>query len=201
MQNKRIGLTGFSTLGDETRLKIFLKIVELASFSFLGEEPIVALNTAKHLGEVFDLAKSTISHHIDVLKNAGLIFEVKKKKFIYLFPNFTTISEFRDFLDNEVMVYLNEGKYLCAADLRLPKIPDIELTTLEDFLTINGCKNVMSTKDQAGATKIYFKITGFNEPFYCQISGNDLKIFCLQKNYSDSKSALENLAKYLMKSF
>ena len=201
MQNKRIGLTGFSTLGDETRLKIFLKIVELASFSFLGEEPIVALNTAKHLGEVFDLAKSTISHHIDVLKNAGLIFEVKKKKFIYLFPNFASISEFRDFLDEQIMVYLDEGKYIYVADLNLPKLPDIELPTLEDFLIINGCKNVMSTKDQAGSTKIYFKITGFNEPFYCLIMGKNLKIFCLEKNYSGAKSGLENLANYLIKSF
>lgn len=200
MQNKRIGLTGFSTLGDETRLKIFLKIVELASFSFLGEEPIVAQNTAKHLGEVFDLAKSTISHHLEVLKSSGLIFEVKKKKYIYLFPNFTLISEFRDFLDEEILTFLNDGKYICIADLHLPKLPDVELSTFKDSLIINGCKNVMNVTDQAGFTKVYFKITGFNEPFYCLLNGTSLKIFCLQKNYSDSKSVIENLAGYLAKS-
>jgi DNA-binding transcriptional ArsR family regulator len=201
MQNKRIGLVGFSTLGDETRLKIFLKIVELASFSFLGEEPIVSLNTAKHLGEVFDLAKSTISHHIDVLKDAGLIFEIKKKKFIYLFPNFATISEFRDFLDEQVMVYLSEGKYICVADLRLLKLTDIELSSFKDFLTVSGCKNVMNTIDQSGLTKVYFKITGFNEHLYCLINGNNLKLFCIQKSYSGLKPSLENLSSELVKTF
>ena len=195
-----MGLSGFATLGDETRLKIFLKIIELSSFSFINEEPVLSLNTAKHITEVFGLAKSTVSHHIDVLKEADLIFEIKKKKYVYLFPNFTTISEFKDFINEEILVYHAAGQYVCIANLLLAKLPDMELETIKDLLVIEGCKNVIHSIDPIGNIKIYFKISGFNEPFYALMSNTSLKIFSMQKNYDDAKQAIIQLSNSLIRS-
>jgi DNA-binding transcriptional ArsR family regulator len=200
MRNKRVGLNGFATLGDETRLKIFLKIIELSTFSFINDDPVIALNTAKHITEVFGLAKSTVSHHIETLKYAGLIFEIRKKKFIYLFPNFTAITDFKTFLDEQILVFQNDGQYECAADLKIDSLSDHEIQTIKDLYIIEGCKNVAETKDQSGNTKIYFKILGFNEPFYAVLGNDSMKIFCIQKNYSAARPVLESLALSIVRS-
>ena len=201
MRKKRVGLNGFATLGDETRLKIFLKIIELSSYSFINDEPVLALNNAKHLCDIFGLAKSTLSHHVEVLKSSGLVFEIKKKKHVYLFPNYASIIEFKNFLDEQVLIYYGSGSYELVADLRLSRLQNIDEETFRDFLIVQGCKNVEQVKDQLGNTKIYFKITGFNEPFYVLVKDASLKIFCIQKNISSSQEVISVFSDTLTKSF
>jgi len=49
--------------------------------------------TAGEIGQHFDATGATISHHLSVLKNAGLIIDEKKGKFIYYELNMTVFEE------------------------------------------------------------------------------------------------------------
>jgi len=198
MRGKRIAQNSFAALSDESRLKIFLKIVELASSASITDNPIVAQNTAKHLGEIFGLAKSTLSHHIDALKMAELVFEIRQKKFVYLYPNFAKLIEFKNFIDEKLMVYM-DNDYSIIANLDISQIPNFTAANFKDFLIITGFKNVTQTTDQAGSQKIYFKITGFVEPFYATIKASEVKIYSQQKNFDSALPFIEKLSSLLAK--
>jgi DNA-binding transcriptional ArsR family regulator len=49
--------------------------------------------TAGEIAEQFDFSKPTISHHLDLLRQAGLVSSVKKGQFIYYSLNTTVIDE------------------------------------------------------------------------------------------------------------
>lgn len=53
----------------------------------------VGQKTAGEIGQHFDATGATISHHLSVLKNAGLIIDEKKGKFIYYELNMTVFEE------------------------------------------------------------------------------------------------------------
>jgi DNA-binding transcriptional ArsR family regulator len=192
MRNKKIAQNSFSALADNTRLKLFLKIVELSSYASLGDNPIVAENTAKHLKEVFHLAKSTISHHLDILIENELIFVINKNRFSYLFPNFIKFKEFTDFINTQVLPYHLEGEYLLMAEIYI-KTSITKINEFMDYLIIHDYKSLQITTDISGKQKIYFKISGFIEPFYIIIHDNKLLIFSLKKNLQSSKLYIEKL--------
>jgi DNA-binding transcriptional ArsR family regulator len=192
MRNKKIAQNSFSALADDTRLKLFLKIVELSSYASLGDNPIIAENTAKHLKEVFHLAKSTISHHIDILIENELIFLINKNRFSYLFPNFIKFKEFTDFINTQIMPYHMDGEYVLMAEIYIKK----EISKIEefiDYLIIHDYKSLRLTNDISGKQKIYFKISGFLEPFYLLINANKLMIYSQKKNLPLSKTYIEKL--------
>lgn len=60
--------------------------------------------SAGEIGSHFELTGATISHHLSVLKKAGLIAETKEKNFIYYELN---VSVFEDVL---VWIYQLGGK-------------------------------------------------------------------------------------------
>lgn len=60
----------FKALGDETRLKM-IRLLES------GERCVCEMI------ELFDLGQSTASHHLKILKNAGLIRSRREGKFVY----------------------------------------------------------------------------------------------------------------------
>ncbi|WMI80769.1 autorepressor SdpR family transcription factor [Anaerotignum sp. MB30-C6] len=49
--------------------------------------------TAGEIGQNFEATGATISHHLSVLKNAGLILDEKKGKYIYYELNMTVFEE------------------------------------------------------------------------------------------------------------
>ena len=49
--------------------------------------------TAGEIGEHFDMAGATISHHLSILRQAGLILDDKKGKYIYYELNMTVFEE------------------------------------------------------------------------------------------------------------
>ncbi|MDD4842964.1 MAG: autorepressor SdpR family transcription factor [Anaerotignum sp.] len=49
--------------------------------------------TAGEIGQHFQATGATVSHHLSVLKNAGLIMDEKKGKFIYYELNMTVFQE------------------------------------------------------------------------------------------------------------
>jgi DNA-binding transcriptional ArsR family regulator len=192
MRNKKIAQNSFSALADDTRLKIFLKIIELSSYASLGDNPILAENTAKHLTEIFHLAKSTVSHHIEILLASKLIFVINKNKFTYLFPNFVKFQEINEFINTQIMPYHLEGEFVLCAEMYLKK-PVSKVQELIDYLVIHDFRGTRLTMDPGGKHKIYFKISGFIEPFYLLIYEQKLSVYSLKKNIKTSEKNIENL--------
>ncbi|MEP6616326.1 MAG: autorepressor SdpR family transcription factor [Ginsengibacter sp.] len=70
----------FKALNDSTRRKI----LELLKKSDM---------TAGGIADEFLISKPSISHHLDLLKQAGLVEAVKKGQFIYYSLNTTVVDE------------------------------------------------------------------------------------------------------------
>jgi len=49
--------------------------------------------TAGNIAEQFSMSKPSISHHLDLLKQAGLISQMKKGQFRYYSLNMTVLDE------------------------------------------------------------------------------------------------------------
>jgi ArsR family transcriptional regulator, arsenate/arsenite/antimonite-responsive transcriptional repressor len=70
----------FKALNDQTRREI----VELLKKGDL---------TAGEIADHFDISKPSISHHLDLLKQAGIVSSVKQGQFIYYSLNATVLDE------------------------------------------------------------------------------------------------------------
>jgi ArsR family transcriptional regulator len=70
----------FKALNDETRRKIL---------DFLKEKDL----TAGDIANLFAISKPSISHHLDILKRAGLVSSIKKGQFIYYSINTTVLDD------------------------------------------------------------------------------------------------------------
>ena len=92
-----IDLAGvFKALSDPNRLKIFQLLRKRcgAGCRVPAEE---SGNTVSELAEDFDLALSTVSHHLKELKNAGLITCEKRGVWVYCAPNDVILKEIEGF--------------------------------------------------------------------------------------------------------
>ncbi len=85
-------------LADEHRLKI-LK-------TMLDEEKCVCEIQAE-----FKLSQPTISHHLRILKNAGIILDRKEGKWVVYRPNKKKIKEFSDFLNTNFIEKIITNQY------------------------------------------------------------------------------------------
>ncbi len=60
--------------------------------------------TAGEIADNFDMSKPSISHHLNLLKNADLVVSIKKGQFVYYSLNTTVFDEiinwFMQFKDN-----------------------------------------------------------------------------------------------------
>ncbi len=70
----------FKALNDSTRREIL---------ELLGKKDL----SAGEIAEQFDMSKPSISHHLDILRQAGLVESVKKGQFIYYSLNTTVFDE------------------------------------------------------------------------------------------------------------
>ncbi|MBD80820.1 MAG: transcriptional regulator [Crocinitomicaceae bacterium] len=70
----------FKALNDPTRRKIL---------ELLKEDDM----TAGDIADEFDISKPSISHHLDLLKQADLVTSVKKGQFIYYSLNATVMDD------------------------------------------------------------------------------------------------------------
>jgi ArsR family transcriptional regulator len=70
----------FKALNDPTRREIL---------EMLGKGDL----SAGEIAERFDMTKPSISHHLDLLRQAGLVESVKKGQFIYYSINTTVFDE------------------------------------------------------------------------------------------------------------
>ncbi len=70
----------FKALNDATRRQIL---------DFLKKKDM----TAGEIADQFDISKPSISHHLDLLKNAGLVSSYREGQFIFYSLNTTVLSE------------------------------------------------------------------------------------------------------------
>jgi ArsR family transcriptional regulator len=70
----------FKALNDPTRREIL---------EMLGKKDL----SAGEIAEKFDMSKPSISHHLDLLRQAGLVESVKQGQFIYYSLNTTVFDE------------------------------------------------------------------------------------------------------------
>ncbi len=77
----------FKALGDPTRRKIL---------ELLRKNPL----TAGEIADCFDISKPSISHHLSILKNAGLIFDERDGQSIIYSINMTVFQEVMSWVVN-----------------------------------------------------------------------------------------------------
>jgi ArsR family transcriptional regulator len=70
----------FKALNDQTRREIL---------EYLKEKDL----TAGEIADKFNISKPSISHHLDLLRQAGLVASVKEGQFIYYSLNTTVMDE------------------------------------------------------------------------------------------------------------
>jgi DNA-binding transcriptional ArsR family regulator len=70
----------FKALKDQTRREIL---------EYLKEKDL----TAGEIADKFNISKPSISHHLDLLRQAGLVISVKEGQFIYYSLNTTVMDE------------------------------------------------------------------------------------------------------------
>jgi ArsR family transcriptional regulator len=70
----------FKALNDPTRREIL---------EFLKEKDL----TAGEIADRFNISKPSISHHLDLLRQAGLVLSVKEGQYIYYSLNTTVMDE------------------------------------------------------------------------------------------------------------
>lgn len=87
----------FKALSDENRLAIFQLIRDGCS----PDRPLTEAQVGSYVSEIaqhFDLALSTVSHHLKELRNAGLINCRKEGQWVYCTPNYEVLQELEAFL-------------------------------------------------------------------------------------------------------
>lgn len=72
--------TLFKALNDPTRREIL---------ELLKDKDL----TAGEIADQFDISKPSISHHLDLLRQAGLVISVKEGQFVYYSLNTTVMDE------------------------------------------------------------------------------------------------------------
>jgi ArsR family transcriptional regulator len=87
----------FKALGDENRMAIFQLLRQrCAGGCEVSEDG--ANRTVTEIAKAFDLALSTVSHHLKELRNAGLIICEKQGKQVYCRVNAALLKELEAFM-------------------------------------------------------------------------------------------------------
>lgn len=77
----------FKALSDSTRRKI-LNLLKQGSLS------------AGDIGQHFEMTGATISHHLSILKDAGLVTDEKRGKYVYYELNLSVLEELINWLQD-----------------------------------------------------------------------------------------------------
>ena len=87
----------FKALSDPNRLAILQRIRDCCPGGRCGPafEPDTCVSA---IAEQFDLALSTVSHHLKELRNAGLILSEKRGQWVYCAPNQEALRRIREFV-------------------------------------------------------------------------------------------------------
>ncbi len=86
--------TRFAELGHPTRLAIFVQLIKS------GNKGVPVGEIQQQLG----IPGSTLSHHIAKLIKVNLIKQIRESRTLYCVPQFSSLMEVIDFLQNECCV-------------------------------------------------------------------------------------------------
>jgi len=98
MLNTNKAAEGFNAVGSKHRLSVLLELVKLGSKGL----------TIGEIQDLLNIPLSTLAHHLDYLKKANLIKQVKKGRSILNFAQLDHIQSLADYLLKECCV--NESK-------------------------------------------------------------------------------------------
>ena len=87
----------FKALGDENRMAIF-QLLRQRCAGGCEVSADGANRTVTEIAKAFDLALSTVSHHLKELRNAGLIICEKQGKQVYCRVNVALLKELEAFM-------------------------------------------------------------------------------------------------------
>lgn len=133
----------FRALSDEQRMKLFnLICTENRLCNLKYDEPPYHGNCVSQLKKKTRLAQSTISHHISLLEDAGLIRREKIGKWEYLFPLLENFSLVESFVSQSKESQKVENKFF-------------ETIKVENTLGENGFKELLSLISNHEYRKIY----------------------------------------------
>lgn len=86
----------FKALDDPTRRRIL---------EMLKESDL----TAGEIAAAFDIAKPSISYHLDLLRQGGLVISIKKGQYVYYSLNTTVLEDSLNWMFNLIKRDKNEG--------------------------------------------------------------------------------------------
>jgi len=87
-------------LSDKQRLHLLQLIIEQSKISNMEfDSPAYRGNCAKNLYEHFDISQSTLSHHLKVLEDCGLIIRKRQGKWEHFFPELTKLGALQTKID------------------------------------------------------------------------------------------------------
>jgi len=88
----------FKALANPARIKILTLLGDLKDENTSNGDGSSKELSVNKIVETLPLSPSTISHHLNVLKSAGLVKTRKEKQWIYYSINRGTINKIQDFL-------------------------------------------------------------------------------------------------------
>jgi len=94
------------------------------------ENKPTALNCSSKLRMLTGLAKATVSYHLQVLKDADLIYPLRKGKFKYLFPKEATLKSLGSIGSQLLARYKNASAISCGF-IKRPKRISLIISFLE----------------------------------------------------------------------
>lgn len=97
----------FKALSDDTRREIL---------HLLTDKDL----TAGEIADAFDLSKATISHHLSVLKDAGLVLDERRGSYIVYSLNTTVFQEVAGWVWDVTRTLLNKEKGKSSTDKDSP---------------------------------------------------------------------------------
>ena len=89
----------FKALSDESRLAIFQLIRERSGQCFQVSGDKADSCSVSEIAKPFNLALSTVSHHLKELKHAGLISCKRHGQWVHCTPNYETLKKIEGFLE------------------------------------------------------------------------------------------------------
>lgn len=95
---QHLGLSpAFKALGNETRLRIFIEILEEACECDLEADEIATGNCVTSIAEKLAIPQPTVSNHVRVLEEVGLLESHKIGTNVYLFGSESAAQQFNTF--------------------------------------------------------------------------------------------------------
>ena len=88
----------FKALGDPNRLAIFQLLKELWQGKGVDRTEEEVERSLSEIAEKFDLALSTVSHHLKELRNARLVRCIRRGQRIHCTVNWELVRELEEFL-------------------------------------------------------------------------------------------------------